>query len=412
MSYTREEKLYIKGGKELNGKVLVGGSKNSALVCMAAACLVNDGSEVRLYNIPQLSDIDVMIEILKIIGKKVEVYEEYVGISGEIINYDVPIKLTNKIRGSIYCMGLLLGVIGKFSCGLPGEDKIGPRPIDMHLSAFEMLGARCQIMEGKVEGSVSKELVGRHIYLKYPSVGTVCNIMLAAVNAKGRTVIDNAAKEPEIVDLANLMIKMGIKVIGAGTDRIIIEGTKQLWGDIEHEIIADRIETGVFLSAVAMTGGEIWVQNGVLRHNHALLAILGACGLDIEGREEGIWLRSNGELKALNVNIMPFPGIATDMQPIITTLAIKCIGDSVVTDYVFPERFQYKYELNGRGANIEHYSNVLKIRGGKKLYGAEVMGNDIRATTALVCAGLIAEGTTTIRGLEHLYRGYADFEKN
>ncbi|MBE5893511.1 MAG: UDP-N-acetylglucosamine 1-carboxyvinyltransferase [Lachnospiraceae bacterium] len=410
MGQTNEQKLYIRGGRQLNGEILVDGAKNSALVCMVAACLVNDGSEVRLYNIPRLTDIDIMIEILRKIGKTIEINEEYIGISGCIADCDVPIKLASKIRGSIYLMGLLLGIVGKVKCGLPGGDKIGPRPIDMHLSAFEMLGAKCEMMDGRVEGVVIKELVGRHIYLKYPSVGTVCNIMLIAANAKGKTIIDNAAKEPEIVDLANMMIKIGIKVTGAGTDRIVIEGKGNIRGNVDYEIIPDRIETGVFLASVAMTGGEILIKNAITRHNFPLLAILEECGTTIESNGEGIYLRSNGILKPVNVNIMPFPGVATDLQPIITTLATKCIGESVVIDYVFPERFQYIYELNCMGARIERYSNILKINGGKKMYGAEVKGNDIRSATALVCAGLIAEGETIVSGVEHLLRGYVNLE--
>lgn len=411
MSHINEQKLYIRGGRRLSGEILVGGAKNSALVCMVAACLVDDGSEVKLYNIPYLSDIDVMTDILRKIGKIVEIKRDYISIRGKIAGYDIPIKLAGKIRGSVYCMGLLLGIVGKVSCGLPGGDKIGPRPIDMHLAAFEMLGAKCEIIDGKVEGVVTDELIGRHIYLKYPSVGTVCNIMLIAAKAKGKTIIDNAAREPEIVDLANLMIKMGISVIGAGTDRIVVEGKQNIVGTIEHEIIPDRIETGVFLATIAMTGGEIWIKNGIPRHNYPLLSILGECGVDIMQQDEGICLKSNGVLKPVNVNIMPFPGIATDLQPIITTLATKCIGDSVVVDYVFPERFQYIYELNSMGADIEHYTNMLKIKGKKKIYGAEVKGNDIRATTALVCAGLIAEGETVVSGMEHLLRGYVSFEQ-
>ena len=410
MSQTNEQKLYIRGGRQLNGEILVDGAKNSALVCMVAACLATDGSEVRLYNIPRVTDIDVMIEILRKIGKVIEIKKEYIGISGYISDCEIPIKLASKIRGSIYLMGLLLGIVGKIKCGLPGGDKIGPRPIDMHLSAFEMLGAKCQVVEGKVEGVVIKELIGRHIYLKYPSVGTVCNIMLLAANAKGKTIIDNAAKEPEIVDLANLMIKMGIRVIGAGTDRIIIDGKCNIRGNVDHEIIPDRIETGVLLASVAMTGGEIWIKNAIARHNFPLLAILEDCGTVIGCKAEGIYLRSSGRLKPINVNIMPFPGVATDLQPIITTLATKCAGESVVIDYVFPERFQYIYELNCMGAGIERYSNTLKIKGEKKMYGAEVKGNDIRSATALVCAGLIAEGETIVSGVEHLLRGYVNLE--
>ena len=411
MTKTSEQKLHIRGGRQLNGEILVDGAKNSALICLVAACLVNDGSEVRLYNIPRVTDVDVMIEILRGIGKTVKIKEEYIGISGCITDCEVPIKLAKQIRGSIYLVGLLLGIVGKVKCGLPGGDKIGPRPIDMHLSAFEMLGAKVQVVDGCVEGEVIKELTGRHIYLKYPSVGTVCNIMLIAANANGKTIIDNAAKEPEIVDMANLMIKMGIKVVGAGTDRIVIEGKCDIRGNIEHEIIPDRIETGVLLASAAMTGGEILVKNAVARHNFPLLAILEECGANIECNEDGIYLQSSGILKPVNVNIMPFPGVATDLQPIITTLATKCIGESVVIDYVFPERFQYIYELNSMGAEIERYSNILKIRGGKKLYGTEVKGNDIRSATALVCAGLIAEGETIVSGVEHLLRGYVNLEK-
>ena len=410
MSQTNEQKLYIRGGRQLNGEILVDGAKNSALICMVAACLATDGSEVRLYNIPRVTDIDVMIEILRKIGKVIEIKKEYIVISGYISDCEIPIKLASKIRGSIYLMGLLLGIVGKVKCGLPGGDKIGPRPIDMHLSAFEMLGAKCQVVEGKVEGVVIKELIGRHIYLKYPSVGTVCNIMLLAANAKGKTIIDNAAKEPEIVDLANLMIRMGIRVSGAGTERIIIEGKCNIRGNVDHEIIPDRIETGVFLASVAMTGGEIWIKNAIARHNFPLLAILEDCGTTIGCKEKGIYLRSSGRLKPINVNIMPCLGVATDLQPIITTLATKCAGESIVIDYVFPERFQYIYELNCMGAGIERYSNTLKIKGEKKMYGAEVKGNDIRSATALVCAGLIAEGETIVSGVEHLLRGYVNLE--
>lgn len=405
------ERLLVRGGRKLSGDINVSGAKNSALICIAAACLVNDGSEVRLSNVPNLSDISAMVDILRYIGKTVEVSGDTITISGTITRSDVPSEMASRMRGSIYFMGLLLGVTGQFSCGLPGGDKIGPRPIDMHIAAFETLGAKVEEKTGRCEATTEGPLTGKSIYLKFPSVGTVCNIMLAAALADGKTTIGNAAREPEIVDVANLMIKMGIKVVGAGTDRITIEGSRdKIHGDVDHEIIYDRIETGVFLSAVAMTGGEVFVRNGVARHNYPLLAILGGNGVEVKEEVDGIWLKSSGQLKEMNVSMMPFPGVATDLQPIIATMATRCSGNSTITDYVFPERFQYLYELIRMGARIEHYQNVIKIQGGTQLFGAEVEGNDIRATSALVCAGLIAEGETRVTGIKHLLRGYIGFE--
>jgi len=402
------KKIYVKGGRQLNGEVEVDGSKNSALVCMAAASLATDGSVVKLYNVPDISDIIIMTEILRLLGKTIEFENGVMSLSGEIKSYEVPLDLAGSIRGSVYCMGVLIGLLGNANCGLPGGDKIGERPIDIHLQAFEMMGAKYKERGGKVELYAKDGLQGKSIYLRFPSVGATCNIMLAAASAQGKTVIINAAKEPEIVDLSNLLVKMGVKVVGAGSDRITIYGSRNISGGIKHDVIADRIETGVFLAATTITGGEVMVKNCVPYHNFPLISTLRRIGAEIEeGGDDSILIKSTGkQLQPFNVSIMPFPGVATDLQPILAIIATKSKGESVITDHVFPERFQYIFELIRMGARIDHYGNMLKIQGGGKLHGIPVEGNDIRAVTSLICAGLIANGITEIDGIYHMERGY------
>ena len=405
------KKIYVRSGNELWGEVEVSGSKNSALVCLAAACLVTDGSEVVLKNVPRISDVEVMCEIIKNLGKKVEVCKNEVRVSGYFNNCDVSPELAGKIRGSMYFLGLLLATLGEVKCGLPGGDQIGERPIDIHLNGLKKMGAVSYIDNGIVEASlIDKKLKGNRIYLKYPSVGATCNIMIAATRATGKTVIDNAAKEPEIVDLSNLLIEMGVRVSGAGTDHIIVYGTDEIHGNVVHNVIADRIETGVFAIATAMTGGNVKINRSVSYHNFPLIAVLKEIGVEIEDYENGIIVKSNGKIEPINVSMMPFPGIATDLQPALTVMATKAMGQSSVVDFVFQDRFQYVYELRRMGAEIEHYGNSLKINGKGKLIGNSVVGNDIRAVSALICAGLIADGITEIDGVNHLHRGYPEFD--
>lgn len=406
-----ESRIYVNGGNQLNGEIEIDGSKNSALVCMVAACLNDDGASVTLNNVPRISDVFVMADILRYLGKTVNIFGSSMTISGTINKDKVPSSLSSTIRASIYCAGALLGICGSVETSLPGGDKIGARPIDIHLDSFEQMGARYETKGGKVYIKAPEGLKGAHIFLRFPSVGATCNIILAAVRANGKTIIENAAKEPEIVDFCSLLMKMGCIIHGAGTDRIVVVGANEIHGDVEHDVIADRIEAGVFAVATAITGGDVYIKNMVSQHNRPLISTLSSANVICSDEEDGIRIRGNKSLYPLNVNMMPFPGLATDLQPLMTVLALQATGDSIIVDNVFPERFQYVYELIRMGAEITHYGNSLRVTGGRPLIGMAVEGTDIRAVTALICAGLIAEDTTEVEGLKHLERGYVDFDK-
>ncbi len=378
---------------------------------MVAACLANDGADILLTNIPHISDVDVMCKILTKLGKKINLKDGQLVIGGSIKEYEAPIDESNKIRASIYCVGMLLGVAGKAVSGMPGGDKIGARPIDIHIKAFEKLGAKCTIDEGIVSAEAPDGLLGNYMYLRFPSVGATCNIILASVKADGKTIIENAAKEPEVVDLCNLLIKMGASIHGAGTDRIVIKGTKHIHGGVEHEIITDRIEIGVIMVATAITGGEVRIPNAIARHNRPLISTLNNQNITCNDEDGGIRICSNGIIDSFNVNMMPFPGLATDLQPLMTVLATQACGESIITDNVFPERFQYIYELVRMGADIDHFGNLVRVKGRCELLGMQVEGTDIRAVTALICGGLIAKGQTVVEGVKHIERGYVDFDQ-
>lgn len=401
--------FYITGGRKLSGEVTVEGSKNSTLVCMAAACLADENSVITLTNVPDISDVGVMTEILKTLGKKVTRQNGVMEISGKLEYAEIPRTLTGAIRGSVYCLGLMIGMLGKVCLGLPGGDRIGDRPIDIHLDSLESMGMKYELKGGVILASAPDGLQGRNIFLRFPSVGATCNVILAAARASGKTVISNCAKEPEIVDLANLMSEMGIKVIGAGSDKIIIYGSEQTTSHVTHEVISDRIETGVFLTAVSITGGEAVIKNCVPYHSYPLLSVLERAGVKIESGDSEIYVRGSDHIRPMKVTTMPFPGVATDMQPLLTVLALKADGESQITDLVFPDRFSYIYELKKMGAYVEHRGNTVRVIGGKELNGISVTGNDIRAVTALICAGLIANDITEVEGMAHIERGYKDF---
>lgn len=405
------ERIRVVGGRRLEGEVSASGSKNSALICMVAACLCDDETPITIKNVPEISDVTVMIDILSSLGKKIEREKNSITMSGRITNYDVPVAESSSIRASIYCVGMLLGIRGRAISGMPGGDKIGARPIDIHLQAFEKMGAECTIKNGKVYAEAPKGMHGADIFLRFPSVGATCNAILAAVRAKGKTVIENAAKEPEIVDVCNLLLKMNVSVFGAGTDRIVIVGKGDIHGGFEHEIISDRIEVGVLSIAASITRGNILIKNAIIQHNRPLISTLS--GMDIVCREEDEGLRviSHGLISSFSVTMMPFPGLATDLQPLFTILATQATGESVIVDNVFPERFQYIYELVRMGASIEHFGNSIRVKGQQPLTGLPIEGTDIRAVTALVCGGLVANGTTLVEGVKHLERGYVGLEK-
>lgn len=400
------QKIYVRGGCRLEGEVSLDGSKNSALSCMVAACLVENGEIVRLNNVPDVSDVRILIEIFEGLGKTVQYKDNTLSVSGRITGSEVPLHLANKLRGSVYCLGLLIGTVGKAMVGLPGGDAIGERPIDIHLQGLSLLGMRYTLHEEYVEAESCGGLKGAEIYLRFPSVGATCNLMIAAVKAEGRTIIDNAAKEPEIVDLANLLSAMGVRVTGAGTDRIVIYGTKRMRGNITHDVIADRIEAGVLLTSVAITGGKITLRNSASYHYNALLHQLRHAGVKVDTEENTVYIDGTDCKRAMKVTCMPFPGIATDMQPQFAVLGLQCAGESYITDMVFPERFAYVKELNKMGAGISRRGNSICVTGTRRLVGTSVVGKDIRAVTALICAGMIAEGETVIDGMVHLNRGY------
>ncbi len=404
--YNNNQKIYVRGGCRLEGEVSLDGSKNSALSCMVAACLVENGEVVRLKNVPDVSDVRILIEILRGLGKTVEYEENTIALSGRITDCEVSAHLAGKLRGSTYCLGLLIGTVGKARVGLPGGDAIGERPIDIHLQGMSMLGMCYTLQEEYVEAECGEGLKGAEIYLRFPSVGATCNLMIAAAKAEGRTIIDNAAKEPEIVDLANLLCAMGIRVTGAGTDRIAIYGTTQVRGNIIHDVISDRIEAGVLLTSVAITGGRLTLRNSTPYHYNSLLHQLRLAGTYVDTEENTVYVDGTNNMHATRVTCMPFPGIATDMQPQFAVLCLQCEGESVITDMVFPERFSYVKELNKMGAGISRRGNSISIIGKRSLIGTDVTGNDIRAVTALICAGMIAEGETVIDGMVHLNRGY------
>ncbi|MBQ7077216.1 MAG: UDP-N-acetylglucosamine 1-carboxyvinyltransferase [Lachnospiraceae bacterium] len=401
--------IFVKGGKRLQGEVTIEGSKNSALVCMAASALADKDTTVTLNNVPDISDVYVMIDLLRALGKTVTYENEVFKITGELKYTELPRELCGSIRGSTYFLGVMMAGLNHAYLGLPGGDRIGARPIDIHLDNLEMMGMKYKMDGGVVEGTAPNGLSGRDLFLSFPSVGATCNIIMAASRAKGKTTISNCAKEPEIVDLANLLSQMGVKIIGAGSDKITIYGSAPIKTDVEHDVISDRIETGVFITAVAITGGDAVIKNCTPYHNYPLISMLSKAGVFIEANDNEIHVVSTGDVNALKITTMPFPGVATDLQPLLTVLALKADGISTITDLVFPERFSYIYELAKMGAKLEHSGNTVRITGVKRIDGTKVVGSDIRAATALVCAGLMADGVTEVEGMHHIERGYKDF---
>ncbi|MCR5346029.1 MAG: UDP-N-acetylglucosamine 1-carboxyvinyltransferase [Lachnospiraceae bacterium] len=401
--------IFVRGGKRLSGEVYIEGSKNSTLVCMAAAALADKDTTVTLNNVPDISDVGVMADLLRALGKTVNYEDETMTISGELKYTELPRELCGSIRGSTYFLGVMMAGLNHAYLGLPGGDRIGDRPIDIHLDNLEMMGMKYKLDGGVVEATAPNGLKGMDLFLRFPSVGATCNIILAASRAKGKTTISNCAKEPEIVDLANLLTKMGVKITGAGSDKITVYGSAPVKADVVHDVISDRIETGVFLTAVAITGGDAVIKNCIPTHNNPLIQTLTRAGIFIEYNDNEIHIVSTGVINPLKVTTMPYPGVATDLQPLLTVLAVKADGESSITDLVFPERFSYIYELSKMGAKVEHNGNTVKIKGVKKLDGSKLVGSDIRAATALICAGLIADGTTEVEGMHHIERGYKNF---
>lgn len=404
------DKILVHGGATLNGSVRISGSKNSALPILAATLLTKEPCTIS--RVPDLSDIHYMLTILSELGCEVERASGTVTVKAEKVLTEAPYDIVRKMRASVCILGPLLGREKEATVSLPGGCIIGDRPIDIHLKGFEALGAAVLVQAGNVK-VLAPELRGATINLRGKFGSTVLgtdNVMMAAVLAEGTTVIDGAAEEPEVVDLANFLIKMGAKIEGAGTRRIIIEGVKELHG-AEHEVIPDRIEAGTFLVAGAIAGEKITLKRVDPDHLKSLTDPLAAAGFSITTGEEEVTLSTNGATQPLKLETMPYPGFPTDMQAQMCALLATTPGISVITENVFPQRYMHVAELKRMGANIELQGASAVINGVEKLSGAPVMASDLRASAALVLAGLKAEGVTEINRVYHIDRGYESIDE-
>lgn len=402
------DKLLIRGQKRLSGTVTVSGSKNATLPIMAA-CLLTD-EPCRIKNIPKLSDIKTMANLLSALGAQVEfVGKEIIIKANSNTNVEAPYEIVSQMRASYYVLGPLLARFGKAKVSLPGGCAIGPRPVDLHLKGMEQLNAEINIEHGYIIANAPK-LIGTELTLtgtKGPSVGATANVMMAATKAKGKTIITGAACEPEIMDLANFLGLMGAKINGAGTPVIQIEGVKELSG-CEYEPIPDRIEAGTLASAAAITGGEIELVNSRPEHMKAVTEQLIAVGGNVITKENNLKVGLNQRPLPVEVVTAPYPGFPTDLQAQFMALLTLSNGTSVITENIFESRFLHAQELNRLGAKISIKGNSAVIEGVEKLSGAKVMASDIRASAALVLAGLAAEGETEVTRIYHLERGYDD----
>ena len=398
----------MNGGSPLVGEVAIGGAKNAALGILAAAIMTDE--DVYIENLPDVKDINVMLEAIKAIGASVERLDRHsVRINASSVK-DVLVddEFIRKIRASYYFIGALLGKYKSAEVALPGGCNIGSRPIDLHLKGFKALGAEIDIESGRVKAHAI-DLVAADIYLDTVSVGATINIMMAASLAEARTVIENAAKEPHIVDVANFLNSMGADIKGAGTDVIRINGVKSLHGS-RYSIIPDQIEAGTFMCAAAITKGDITVKNIIPKHMEAISAKLMEMGCEVVEFDDAIRVIAKNNQKATNIKTLPYPGFPTDMQPQITTALALATGSSLVVESIFENRFKYVDELARMGTNIKVEGNTAMVIGVAKLRGAMLKAPDLRAGAALVLAGLAAEGQTTVDDIKYIKRGYEDFE--
>ena len=406
------EKIIVTGGRKLRGVVKVEGAKNSVLPILAASLLASKGNAI-IKDVPNLADVHTINEVLKSLNAKVayDVANNEIIINAENkLSSEAQFEFVSKMRASILVMGSLLARNGFARVALPGGCAIGSRPIELHLKGFEAMGAQISFGHGFVEAKTVDGLKGAEIYLDFPSVGATENIMTAAALAKGTTIIENAAKEPEIVDLANFINSMGGRVIGAGTDTIRIEGMKELHGTTHH-IIPDRIEAGTFMVAAAITRGDVLIENAVPEHMTALIAKLREMGVEVIEELDGIRVRANGPLKAIDIKTMPHPGFPTDMQAQMMALLLTVEGTSIITETVFENRFMHVEEFRRMNAFAKIEGRTVFIEGSAKLQGTEVGATDLRAAASLILAGLVSEGITRVTKLHHLDRGYVEFHK-
>ncbi len=398
--------LIIEGEQRIRGDIRINGAKNAAVAILPAALLTE--RSVKVDNLPNITDIHKLVDIIAALGAKVtspqkgQLCVDASGVNG----FAPPANLVNQLRASYYLMGSLLGRFGQVEVPMPGGCDLGPRPIDQHIKGFTALGAKVELEHGVVKIKAHK-LRGAHIYLDVVSVGATINIMLAAVKAEGKTIIENAAKEPEIVDTANFLNALGCQVVGAGTDVIKINGVKSL-GEVEHKVIPDRIEAGTFMIATAATCGEAQICDVIPKHLDPLTAKLKEVGAEVEVGPDWIKVRGKTKLHPSDVKTFPYPGFPTDLQPPIMVLLTRVPGTSMITENVFERRFRHVDELKKMGAQIKVEGRTAVIEGGHKLFGAPVKAMDLRGGAAFIIAGLKSEGKTTLTGIEHIDRGYED----
>jgi UDP-N-acetylglucosamine 1-carboxyvinyltransferase len=404
------EKIIVRGGQRLNGTVKAEGAKNAVLPVIAATLLASEGKSV-IKDVPTLSDVYTINEVLRHLNTDVSFSNNEVTVdASRELFVEAPFEYVRKMRASVLVMGSLLGRTGRARVALPGGCAIGSRPIDQHLKGFEAMGAKVKVGNGFIEAEVDGRLKGAKVYLDFPSVGATENIMMAAVLAEGTTVLENVAKEPEIVDLANFLNKMGANVKGAGTGTIRIEGVERLYG-VEHNIIPDRIEAGTFMVAAAITQGNVLVKGAIAEHMSSLVAKMEEMGVTIIEEAEGLRVIGPEKLKAVDIKTMPHPGFPTDMQAQMMALLLHAEGTSVISETVFENRFMHVEEFRRMNADVKIEGRSVIINGPVSLQGAEVGATDLRAAAALTIAGLVADGYTRVTELKHLDRGYVDFHK-
>ncbi|XXM72825.1 UDP-N-acetylglucosamine 1-carboxyvinyltransferase [Lysinibacillus sphaericus] len=399
------EKLKIAGGYPLEGTIKVSGAKNSAVALIPATILAD--SPVTIEGLPDISDVRTLQDLLEEIGGTVSFEDGEMRVDpSTMVSMPLPSGKVKKLRASYYLMGAMLGRFKKAVIGLPGGCHLGPRPIDQHIKGFEALGAEVTNEQGAIYLRAD-ELKGARIYLDVVSVGATINIMLAAVRAKGRTIIENAAKEPEIIDVATLLSNMGAKIKGAGTDVIRIDGVDELHG-CRHTIIPDRIEAGTFMILAAAAGKGVLIDNVIPLHMESVIAKLREMGVPVEANDDQIFIGKADKLKSVDIKTLVYPGFPTDLQQPFTALLTRAEGSAVVTDTIYSARFKHIDELRRMNATIKVEGRSAIINGPVQLQGAKVKASDLRAGAALVIAGLMAEGVTEVTGLEHIDRGYSD----
>lgn len=404
------DKLVINGGTRLKGEVVISGAKNAAVALIPATLLI-DGI-CTISNIPAISDVKISFKILQELGAVLtwNTPNEVTIDTRNITSANAPIDMTSKFRASYYLIGALLGRCKSATVGLPGGCNLGARPIDQHIKGFEALGAKVEVAQGKITAT-AKNLVGTSIYMDMVSVGATINVMLASVLAKGTTIIENAAKEPHIVDVANFLNTMGADIRGAGTDIIKINGVKKLTGNATYSVVPDQIEAGTFMLAAVATKGDLLIKNCIPEHLDCLTAKILEMGANVEYNDDSIHVWTNKRPNKANIKTQPYPGFPTDLQPQIGVCLALANGTSIIKEGIWESRFQYTAELNKMGAQITDQGKSAIFEGVKELYGAPVEATDLRAGAALIIAGIVAKGETSITNLVHIDRGYENIEE-